>query len=241
MCFSARASFAAAALLVPLGSLALRHVWREGADDRLPLALTPLLFALQQVCEGLVWLRLGPVPGALVPPEAATASLAYLFFAYGLWPGWIPFAALRWGGASLSAQERRWIKAAVVVGFLFGLLLWLPLLRDPASALPSLVHGSLRYPVTPVVPGVAGQLLGQALYVVLIVGPLLLPPGELRIFGIAVLVAFASTQLAFTFALTSVWCYFSALLSLLILWIVVRDRPALEVPLVPGPAALPLP
>jgi hypothetical protein len=175
MCFSARASFVAAALLLPLGGLAVRHVWREGETDRLPLAVTPVLFALQQIFEGLVWLRVGPAPEAFVHPDATVMALAYLFFAYGLWPAWIPFVALRWSCASQSVPERRWLTACVFVGFIFGLLLWLPLLHDPPSALPSLVHGSLRYPITPLVPGLSGQMIGQALYVMLIAGPLVLP------------------------------------------------------------------
>lgn len=53
MCFSATASFAASALLTGVGVMALRAVRRP--EERL-FALVPLLFATQQLTEGLVWM-----------------------------------------------------------------------------------------------------------------------------------------------------------------------------------------
>ena len=226
MCFSARASFTAAALLLPLGAVAVRHVLGERhASGRLPLALTPLLFGLQQVTEGLVWLGLAPDP----PPVAAgllpAASVAYLFFAYGLWPGWMGFIALRWGDVGRGRHERRWLIGAIAVGVLYGLLLWLPLLLDPPGSIPSVLQGSLHYPVPRLLPGLIGRLVGQSLYAALIAIPLLLTRGELRWFGLSVLLSFVLTQLAWAPTFASVWCFFSAVLSLQIVWIVTRPRP----------------
>lgn len=225
MCFSARASFTAAALLLPLGAVAVRRVLRErDASSRVPLALTPLLFGLQQATEGLVWLGLAPDPS---PPAAAllpAASVAYLFFAYGLWPGWIGFIALRWRGAGPGRGTRDWLVWFLAAGVLYGLLLWLPLLLDPPASIPTLLQGSLHYPVPRLLPGAAGQLVGQSLYAALIAVPLLLPSGALRGFGLSVLLAFVLTQLGWATAFASVWCYFSAVLSLQIVWIVTRPR-----------------
>ncbi|THD66260.1 DUF6629 family protein, partial [Phenylobacterium sp.] len=55
MCFSATASFTAAAVTGSLGLVAMART-RQLHD--LPLAATPVLFAVQQVTEGLIWLRL---------------------------------------------------------------------------------------------------------------------------------------------------------------------------------------
>ncbi|MCS5691949.1 hypothetical protein NZK33_08115 [Cyanobium sp. FGCU-6] len=226
MCFSARASFTAAALLLPLGAVAVRHALGQGdASCRLPLALTPMLFGLQQACEGVVWLGLGSDPAALVARLLPAASVAYLFFAYGFWPGWISFIAMRWQGAGPQRSERGWLAVATAAGGLFGLLLWLPLVLALQDSIPALVQGSLHYPVPRLLPGSLGQLIGKSLYAALIAVSLLLPRGELRWFGLSVLLSFVLTQLAWASTFASVWCFFSAALSLQIVWIVTRPRP----------------
>jgi hypothetical protein len=108
---------------------------------------------------------------------------------------------------------------------LYGLLLWLPLLLDPPGSIPTVLQGSLHYPVPRLLTGSFGQLVGQLLYAALIAVPLLLSRGELRPFGLSVLLAFVLTQLAWAPAFASVWCFFSAVLSLQIVWLVTRPRP----------------
>lgn len=226
MCFSARASFAAAALLLPLGALAVEGVRRGHAGtSRLPLALTPLLFGLQQALEGLVWLGLGPGAPAIGNQLLPAASLAYLFFAYGLWPGWIGFVALRWSDAAAAPRQHHWLRAATVLGVIFGLSLWLPMLLDPAASIPTLLQGSLRYPVAGWIDDRPGRLIGHGLYALLVGLPLILPPADLRWFGLSVLLAFAFSQLAYAHVFVSMWCFFSAVLSLEIVWIVSRPVP----------------
>ena len=85
MCFSATASFASTALLVPLGISALWRSWRNGRTDLGPLALMPVGFGLQQAMEGALWLELRRGP---LEPEPHGAALAYLFFALAFWPIW---------------------------------------------------------------------------------------------------------------------------------------------------------
>ena len=52
MCFSANASFAAGALLLGISAFTIRAA-RTPAEQ--PLAAIPLLFGLQQLCEGAIW------------------------------------------------------------------------------------------------------------------------------------------------------------------------------------------
>jgi hypothetical protein len=58
MCFSAPASFITAGITGAIGVVALTRI---NEPRELPLAGTPLLFALQQGIEGLLWLKL-PLP-----------------------------------------------------------------------------------------------------------------------------------------------------------------------------------
>src|ERR1700757_5025984 len=89
MCFSAAASFAASAALLPAGAYCLSQAWRKNRAF-LPLSLVPLFFSTQQFCEGLVWLGLRDGNAGL----RQAASVVYLFFAMAFWPFWIPFSVL---------------------------------------------------------------------------------------------------------------------------------------------------
>jgi hypothetical protein len=53
-----------------------------------PFLSTPLLFAVQQGCEGGVWLRLEDGGDTSAP------GTAFSFFAYAFWPMWVPFICL---------------------------------------------------------------------------------------------------------------------------------------------------
>ncbi|RRJ46375.1 hypothetical protein EIM03_29860 [Pseudomonas aeruginosa] len=53
MCFSAPASFTAAAVLLGLGTVTMR---RARSRRELPYAAIPLLFGVQQLLEGMLWL-----------------------------------------------------------------------------------------------------------------------------------------------------------------------------------------
>lgn len=55
MCFSAPISFAASAWLLPTGLCSLQLVHQQN-PRYIPLAFIPVTFAIQQACEGLVWL-----------------------------------------------------------------------------------------------------------------------------------------------------------------------------------------
>ncbi|WP_413166439.1 DUF6629 family protein [Capilliphycus salinus ALCB114379] len=55
MCFSATASFTATVTLVILGTATLIET---PSKKELLLGVFPILFAIQQFCEGLVWLSL---------------------------------------------------------------------------------------------------------------------------------------------------------------------------------------
>src|SRR5437588_159471 len=138
MCFSAGASFGLSAALLPVGAYCVEAAWRK---DRtyLPLAAFPVLFGLQQLCEGQVWFGLGRGDTDLV----RGASLVFLFFALAVWPVWVPLALAvieppgwkRWGVVALAAA-----------GALFAAAYYGPVAADGGRTLgPTAVGHSLRY------------------------------------------------------------------------------------------------
>ena len=222
MCFSATASFTSAALLVPLGMTTSWRACRDGRTELLPLALMPVGFGLQQALEGGVWLGLNQGSLAALPRIAA---LAYLFFALAFWPIWIPFVALRLsltGQASwrVDGRRRRLLQRLQGLGLLLAVALWLPLLLQPDRIQPLVVNGSIDYGLTLLLSGVVANFV-PAVYAAVISGPLLLlPSARLRGFGIALLVSGVVAEWLYRHAFASVWCYFSAVLSGLIVWMV---------------------
>jgi hypothetical protein len=227
MCFSATASFGAAAVLTPVGLAAVQIARRRDPSRWLPLAFTPLLFAPQQAVEGLVWLGFGQGQPADLA-ELRSASLAYLWFAFALWPVWIPWSALRICGVGGAPWRRRVIRILWGLGLVLALLLWLPLLGDPARITPVLRHGSIDYQV--ILPGSAlvSHGLVTLVYGTIICLPLLLTTSRrVWLLAAALALAFAVAQLGFLYAFSSVWCYFSAVLSALVVWILLRaESPA---------------
>lgn len=88
MCFSAPASFVTAGITGVIGIAALVRV---RAPRELPLAAAPLLFALQQIIEGLLWLNLPLAPeGSL----SAVLTFLFLFFAEAFWPLYAPIVSI---------------------------------------------------------------------------------------------------------------------------------------------------
>ena len=85
MCFSATASFSVAALLLGVGTLTLKSARRP---RELPFAAIPLLFAIQQLSEGVIWLTFRYD----APPLGAVVTRLYSFFSHVLWPIYVPVA-----------------------------------------------------------------------------------------------------------------------------------------------------
>lgn len=221
MCFSAAASFSSAALLVPLGIAAVERSWRDHRPELLPLALMPLGFGLQQGLEGVVWLGLNHGPAA---PLLKGGALAYLFFALAFWPIWIPYVAL-----SLWPPQRHWPGRPLLwtlqgAGLVLGIGLWLPLLLQPTRLEPVVLKGSIDYGLTLLLSGGPAESI-RYLYAAVIGLPLLLLPyAWLRSFGVALLASGLVAEWAYRQAFLSVWCYLSALLSVLIVWIIYTKR-----------------
>ncbi len=86
MCFSAQASFVTAGMTGAIGVIALTRV---NEPRELPLAATPLLLALQQGIEGMLWLNLPLAPDGSM---SMALTLLYLFFAEAFWPLYAPIA-----------------------------------------------------------------------------------------------------------------------------------------------------
>ena len=94
MCFSANVSFAAAGALSVIGLLSV-HAARHN-KKMIPLAASPLFFAAQQACEGLVWITFA---------NGTTTGLLHNIGMYGFLFLWVIFAFCIFSSASAPERE----------------------------------------------------------------------------------------------------------------------------------------
>ena len=85
MCFSAGASFGASAILSVIGTAA---IMKARTIPQGLFAGIPIIFSIQQLAEGMLWLSLKD-PGLATWQPFFTYT--FLIFAILFWPVWVPF------------------------------------------------------------------------------------------------------------------------------------------------------
>ena len=219
MCFSAEASFGLSVALLSGGVYCVKNALSKNRL-LLPVAIIPILFAVQQFSEGWVWIGLRWENAALVRMFA----LVFLAFAIVFWPFWVPFCAIVTG----KRKEKIIFGFLSVLGLVIGLGVYVPLFISVDSPVADVINHAIHYNVSgsttfQFVP----VLLWEAMYIAIIASPLFASNSRKILYlGIAIVLSAAVSYLIFWFAFTSVWCFFAALLSLY-LCIVFRNLPPL--------------
>jgi hypothetical protein len=207
MCFSATASFAASATLTALGIYAFS---RAKHPATYLLAASPLIFALQQASEGFVWLGL---TNAAWQPFLTPAAYFFLFCALAWWPFWIPL--------SLALLEPHILKKKILINLLtfgtfFSLYMLFCLFYYGATASVQGCH--IYYEIT--IPGELHNFLG-VLYLIPGVLPFFISSiWGMNLLGIATTVSCIISYFFYHYCFLSVWCFFAAVLSMLIIAII---------------------
>jgi hypothetical protein len=205
MCFSTGASFGASVVLSVIGVAVLKKV---KAPHQVPFASIPLIFAVQQFSEGFVWLYLSN------PVFAWAKASPYLFltFAQIVWPLWVPVSI-----AILEPDVKRkkvlniFIGVGLLVSTYFAHRLWMygvhPNIEGYHIAYQQIYPDSLSH--------VADILYGVATLVPIFLSKI----KRMWTFGLAVFVAYLVTYIFYVNYILSVWCFFSAVMSVLIYFI----------------------
>jgi hypothetical protein len=214
MCFSATGSFAVSGALAGLGGASIA---RNQSPSLRMFAATPLVFAAQQATEGAVWLTLGSAPHETLHRAAV---YAYLVCAMVIWPTWLPWS-LRL--AEREPSRRRPLTAIAMVGALFSACALFVLAHGRPTAL--IAGHSLRYEYG----GPGGAFPLPLLYFLAYAFPIVVPlfvstVNQARTIGTLLIVSLGATVLIQRHALTSVWCFFAAILSGVILVAIEQER-----------------
>ncbi len=198
MCFSASASFVTSATLgiVGVATITKSKTWAE-----LPLASMPLIFSIQQFIEGLLWIA---NPNSLVH---TAATYGYISFAYVIWPAVWPWAAFL---VEPKFLRKKLLFLAATLGTIVGIYFLIFLLKGAATAtvLGSGILYDFKVPYLNTLHGLYA--------VAAIAAGIFSSKRFILIFGLALATALVATIVVFNTTYVSVWCFFAALLSLII-------------------------
>ena len=141
----------------------------------------------------------------------------FLFFAQIFWPTWVPFATLK---LETNNRKIKILKILTACGSAVSLYYTVCIMIFPIEGMVQDCHifYSLDYPqiMTPV---------ASAFYAIATIGALMISSVKgMKIFGFTVLLAYVVTAVFYFDYFVSVWCFFSAILSLIIVSVVYNLR-----------------
>ena len=200
MCFSATASFVAGTTLTAVGVVTLTKAKRR---SELPFAMIPLLFGIQQLIEGVIWLTFSHD----APVLKETMTYIYSIFSHVLWPIYIPFAFRILETEPWRRKVMLWLQGA---GIAVGLYLLYFIVTRPVVAEVRGQHIVYFSPHFYSVPMIIFYIAATC------VTGFFSSHTFVRLFGVLALLSFVATWLFYTNSLISIWCFFAAVLSLLI-------------------------
>ena len=227
MCFSATASFGASAVLGVTGIIAVAKA--KTKPQRL-FATIPLIFAVQQITEGLLWLSLKNADMASWQP---LLTYIYLVFAMAVWPLWVPLTIRL---MEKDERSKRIMNVLVGMGAVVAICVVLALsiypvqpmtpvcLSCPLSSTPSFnQHIHYQFSIPPLIKALLGPF--TVLYVLsTIITPFLSSIKKMKWLGIIFLTSYLFAVILYHGFVISVWCFFAALLSFVVLWIIIGLR-----------------
>lgn len=211
MCFSPAASFFTAAVTGLSGVAALQ---RTSSTREWPLAAIPLVFSAQQAIEGALWLAL---PSDPTGPVCLALTDTFLFFALLFWPIFAPLAALLVEDDTL---RRRLIGCCLLVGL--GVSFYLAGVLIHGTHVAILKQNHIVYDTRPPPASAVGffYLIATGLALALS------SHRAVNLLSMIVVAGSVAAWFAYWDAYVSVWCFFAATASIVILMHFERARTA---------------
>ena len=200
MCFSSSASFIAGTSLCAVGVATLK---KTEAKTELPFAMIPLLFGIQQLTEGVIWLTFSHD----APLLKRTMTYLYSGFSHVLWPMYVPFAigimeAVRWRKKAIFAFQA----AGIAVGlYLLYFIMTSPVVAEVVGS--HIVYVSPHFHLIPMILFYLSATCVSCFFS---------SHKFVKLFGVLALLSYIAAYLTYVKAVTSVWCFFAAILSVLI-------------------------
>lgn len=224
MCFSVTASFSSSILLGLIGARTIQVVLKR-KKKYLLLALFPIIFAVQQFSEGVVWYSL--LHG--YPSLTALASAIFVFFALFFWQTMLPFVAWHYEN---NVKKRKIFLFFVFVGASFGLSCYILYFVSGNVHFTEICNHSISYQSCVPLPGKASTYAFYSAYfgsiffysLSLIAPPIFSSDRYVKLYGEILLLSLIITSMFYYYSLVSVWCFFAALSSLMFYFVFCRNN-----------------
>lgn len=210
MCFSAGASFGASALLGVAGIVAVTKA--KTIPQRL-FATIPFVFSVQQLAEGLLWLS---VKNSGLEAGQSFFTYTFLFFAMMVWPVMIPFTI---GLLEKDPKRKRIMNVLLGVGIIVFIGIGCVLLLYPVHVVATHHHLHYRFDFPLVIKKLI-WLFDILYFVATIITPFISSVKRMKWLGVIFLISYLFAAIFFKGFVVSVWCYFAAVLSIVVLWII---------------------
>lgn len=216
MCFSAEVSFTASAVLAASGVVAIK---KTSSKEQIFFACIPFIFAVQQLAEGILWMSYKHVE---FENYKMSATAIFLIFAQVIWPFWVPFSMLM---LEKNPIRKIILKSFLLVGITLSVYVSYCLFVFPFNAYPDSHHlkYELGFPL-------AHSLVAALFYFVpTVLSCVVSSAKRMTTLGVIILGSYILARIFFAEYSLSVWCFFSAIISVMVIYIVHLMRPAATV------------
>jgi hypothetical protein len=215
MCFSTTASFGAGIVLTVIGLATIKKTHHR---SQLLFASIPLIFGVQQIAEGILWLTL-PNPEYLTLQKIFTH--VFLFFAQTVWPIWVPIAILLLEKkATRKNIQKFFILSGLIAGVYLGYCLFT--LNVEAKIIGQHIDYLQDYPENT-------RFFSILLYGLATIVPTFFSHiKRMWLLGATILISYIITYIFYNQFLLSVWCFFSSIISLSVYFIIIEISNAKE-------------
>ncbi|WP_430972539.1 DUF6629 family protein [Sunxiuqinia rutila] len=206
MCFSPEASFVSGAVITVIGVVTVRKVHHPA---QLVFAVIPLFFGIQQFAEGVLWLSLFTDGSETI---RIFSTYFFLVMAEVIWPSLIPVSVLL---MEKNEKRRKILRVLLILGMILSGYYAFCLISYQVS--PRIVYYHVQYNND--FPSLLA-LPAFGLYLIVTIVPLFVSEvRKTKWLGILMLLSCVVTIVFFRQCLTSVWCFFAALMSGVVYWI----------------------
>ncbi|MFB6318131.1 DUF6629 family protein [Saccharicrinis sp. FJH54] len=215
MCFSAEISFGASAVISTVGVIAAK---KSAQKEQLFFAMIPLMFGIQQFFEGWLWVAL---QNEGYRTTEMLAKYGFLIFAQLIWPVWVPLSVYT---IEKNRKRKRIIGGSLILGIAMFVLLAYRMAAYDVSA--HIDHQHIYYTVGHFN---STNWWSGALYLLPAVFPFLFSSHrKINILGAIMLLFFVISKVFYLKYMISVWCFFAAVMSMYILYILKKQEPEIK-------------